>query len=366
MIDMDRGKDSLEKLAGYKRAIDADIAAYARQLKASSRQEFGQQVAEVDTDVFLGILSRGGKRIRGALVMAAYEMCGGTDRTMIVQAARAIEMLHAYALIIDDIQDRSALRRGKPSAHRMLAVYHRKHQLNGDADQAGVSLALSAAMVGMHAGQTILANLNVDPQLKLNALSITNRTMTITAHGQTLDILNQLVAEPSAADIERVLEWKTALYTVINPLHVGMVLAGADCEATDAITPYGLHAGKAFQITDDILGIFGDEQELGKTPGDDIREGKGTLLVLYALQHAQPSSQEFLKKCLGDPRLTSKDFSRCRRIIKTSGALEHAQKEAAHHLDKALAVLNTTSGLWNQDGTDFLKGLTRALQNRVS
>jgi geranylgeranyl diphosphate synthase type I len=359
-------KDALTKLAAYKQAIDADIAAYAKEMKHSSRQQFGEDVSEIDTDTFLDILSRGGKRIRGALVMIGYEMCGGTDHDMIVQAARAIEMFHAYALIVDDIQDRSALRRGQPTAHRLLALHHKNRKFKGNPDHAGISLALSAAMVGSHAAQGILANLDADPELRLKALSITNRTMSITAHGQTLDILNELVDQPKEADIERVLEWKTALYTVINPLHVGMVLAGADCKATDAITPYGLHAGKAFQITDDILGIFGNEKDLGKTPGDDIREGKGTLLVLYALHHAHGDDKKFLKLCLGNPLVTQQDFEKCQQIIKDSGALAHAQKQAADHLDRALTALDGAKNLWNKEGTDFLKGLAHALHHRVA
>lgn len=355
----------LVKMTEYKAAIDADIAAYATYVRSSTGEQYGQYVLETETDIFLDILSRGGKRIRGALVMAGYEMCGGTNKKMILQAARAIEMLHAYILIIDDVQDRSALRRGKPSAHEMLATYHRKHKLKGDAAHSGLSLALNAGLAGAHAAQTILANMDADPQLKLNVISIANRTMAITAHGQALDIMNELVETPDIADIERVLEWKTALYTVINPLHVGMVLAGADCRATDAITPYGLHAGKAFQITDDILGIYGDEKDLGKTPGDDIREGKGTILTAYALKHAKPADKDFLRKCLGSP-VTAKDFARCRQIIESSGALAHARSKASAHLEEAFQALDQAKGLWSTDGTEFLHDLALTLQNRVT
>lgn len=356
----------LAKLAGYKQAIDADIAAYSERIRKSTLKQYGSYILDTDVDVFLDVLSRGGKRIRGALVMAGYEMCGGKDQQMIVQAARAIEMLHAHMLIIDDVQDRSALRRGRSSAHVIMAGYARRHKLKDDPDHIGISMALNASLIGSQSAMGILANLDADPGLRLHALSIVSRTLVVTAHGQTLDILNELVDEPAEADIERVLEWKTALYTVINPLHVGMVLAGADCGATDAITPYGLHAGKAFQITDDILGIFGDEKELGKTPGDDIREGKGTLLVLYALKHAGDDDRVFLRGRLGNPKLTATEFDRCRQIIKDSGALAHARKIAAGHLNKALAALDQARGLWSTQGSDFLRELALALQNRVA
>ncbi len=354
------------RLGAYKQAIDDDIAEYARHIRDVTHSQYGSTVADIDADVFLDILTRGGKRIRGALVMTGYEMCGGTNQQMIVQVARAIEMLHAYILIIDDIQDRSSLRRGKPTAHKMLATYHRKHHLQGDEVHAGISLALNAALAGAHAAEMILANVAADAELRLKVLSIVNRTMAITAHGQTLDIMNELVKIPEQVDIERVLEWKTALYTIINPLHVGMVLAGADCRATDAITPYGQHVGKAFQITDDILGIYGDEQSLGKTPGDDIREGKGTILTLYALGHASRPDATFLRNCLGKQDLTTPEFTRCKAIIETSGALTHAKKTALEHARTALATLDEATGLWSEDGTAFLRSLATALQGRAA
>src|SRR5690606_17468007 len=112
---------------------DADIRSYAEYLRLAVDRQYGSYVAEAETEVFLDILARGGKRIRGGLVMVGYEMCGGANRKMIVQAARAIEMLHAYMLMIDDIQDRSALRRGKPSAHKMIESYVKTRGLKGDA-----------------------------------------------------------------------------------------------------------------------------------------------------------------------------------------------------------------------------------------
>jgi geranylgeranyl diphosphate synthase type I len=364
--DMYTESEALAKLVEYKSVIDADIAAYAEGVRRSTLEQYGQRVLDVEIDLFLDMLQRGGKRIRGGLVMAGYEMCGGSDQKMIVQAARAIEMLQAYILIIDDIQDRSSLRRGKPTIHKLVEEYHQRYQLKGDPAHAGIGLALMAAISGAHIAQTVLANLDADPELKIKVLSITNRTMAITAHGQTLDIMNELVDIPSEEDIERVLEWKTALYTVINPLQVGMVLAGAECKVTTAISEYGHYAGKAFQITDDILGIFGDEKELGKTPGDDIREGKGTLLVLYALQHAEAEDKAFLKQCLGNKQLTGEDFEKCKQIIKGSGALDYARKLAEENVQQAIQVLDQPNAFWSQEGANFLKGLTRALQTRVS
>ena len=361
---MTKSSTSLTLLADYTRAIDEDISQYTKNVRRQTAEQYGQDIVDVEAGVFLDILSRGGKRIRGALVMAGYEMCGGKDMGMIVQVARAIEMIHAYLLIMDDIQDRSTLRRGKPSAHYMIADYHRKHNLKGDPEHAGLSLALMAALSGMHAAQMIIANVDVESDLRIKALSILNRTLIVTAHGQSQDILNEMVSRPKTEDIDKVLEWKTALYSIINPLHVGMVLAGADCRATDAITPYGHHVGKAFQIVDDILGIFGSQQETGKVPGDDIREGKGTILVAYALDKADLADRKFLQKHLGNQNLTSKELDACRQIFQNTGAVDKAQLEAEKHLKAALESLEGTEELWDPKGTEFLRQLALKLQNR--
>jgi geranylgeranyl diphosphate synthase type I len=355
--------DFAARLGAYKQAIDVDLAAYAEHVATSTRQQYGPY-AGLTTDTFLDMLQRGGKRIRGALTMVGYEMCGGTDRTMITRAASAIEMMHAYILMIDDIQDRSSLRRGKPTAHVQLASYHRKHKLQGDADHAGISLALDAAVGGMHAAQMLFAGLNVDADLRMKAVGIVNLTMLITAHGQTYDIMNELTPELDPQNIERAMEWKTAHYTFLNPLCVGMVLADAGCEKTDAIRQYALHAGLAFQITDDIIGVFGDESKSGKHVMDDIREGKRTLLTAYALDHAAPADRTVLREALGNPKLTQAQFERCRQIIENCGALDAARTRADNHVTQALAALDKNSYHWRSEGVDFLRDLAQELLKR--
>lgn len=352
-------------LERYKQLIDADIKMYSRHVQKTTLQQFGKN-ARMETDVFLSILERGGKRIRGALVMLGYEMSGGTNQAMILQAARAIEMLHAYILMIDDIQDRSVLRRGGPTAHVMLADYHRKQQLADDAEHFGIAITMNSALAGAHAAQTILANLDAPENLRLNVISITNRTMMITSHGQTDDIMNEVVAEVSEEDIQRVLEWKTAHYTFLNPLHVGMVLAAADCHATDAITEYAMQAGIAFQITDDIVGIFGSEDETGKSSMDDIREGKRTLLMTYAIDKAESGDKNFLIQMLGNQHLTPAEFDRCKTILVETGALAYTKKMAADHIKRAEQSLNKEASRWSEPGVQFLNGLAEYLLDRTT
>lgn len=354
-----------KQLKAYKQTIDKDISDYAKQVVNTALQNYGKP-ARLETDAYLSILTRGGKRIRGALTMLGYEMSGGSDMNMIVQAARAIEMIHAYILIIDDIQDRSLVRRGGPTAHMILSDYHRKQQLADDSDHFGVAIALNAANAGNHAAQMILANLSLDAELRLKVISILNRTMVITSHGQSADIMNEVSAGVSEKEVDKVLEWKTATYSVLNPLHVGMVLAGADCQATDAITDYAMHTGKAFQITDDILGIFGSEFESGKSPLDDIREGKRTLLSVYALEHTDSADKNFLIQMLGNHQLTQAEFVRCKDILLACGALDYARQRAEEHVQAAVKAIAKPDSRWSQDGLQFLRGLAEFLLTRQS
>jgi geranylgeranyl diphosphate synthase type I len=341
-------KTALKK---HKQAIDADISNYIRYLKSSMIEQFGEG-SRPALEAYCDILSRGGKRLRGALVIEGYTMCGGANRAMIMQAARAVEMIHAYLLIIDDIQDRSARRRGGPTAHVALG------KATGD-DHLGETLATNAALLGCHAAMTILANLDAPAELRSNVLSIMNRTLVVTAHGQIADALQ--TAESTETDVKKVQEWKTATYTILNPLHVGMVLAGVGCEVTDAITPYAMAVGQAFQNKDDIIGVFGDNAKTGKDFMDDIREGKQTLLTVKALAKANKDDKVFLLSMLGNAQLTPVEFRRCQAIITQTGALTYAQEEIRTSVDQALSALQGGEQYWSLQGQQFLTELTQEL-----
>jgi geranylgeranyl diphosphate synthase type I len=337
-----------------KRAIDADIAEYVKHLKSSTKEKYSR--SDLAINAYCDILTRGGKRLRGALVIEGYKMSGGTNQKMILQAARAIEMIHAYLLVIDDIQDRSSHRRGGLTAHLQINEAVRDEHL-------AEALATNAALLGNHVAMTILANLDAPAELRSNILSIVNRTLLVTVHGQIADMVHQDTTEKDVRDIQ---EWKTATYSILNPLHVGMVLAGVDCQVTDGVTPYAHAAGQAFQITDDIIGTFGSTKETGKDIKDDIREGKRTLLTVYALNHANSTDQKFLRSALGNTKISAQDFENCQRIIRDSGALEYAQTQAQNYVSQALIALDQNKQHWSPEGTAFLKGLAEYLLVRTS
>ena len=349
------------KLQKYKKLIDKDIAVYSKQLQQTTLKNYGPH-ARLEVDTFVDILQRDARRLRGALLIVAYEMCGGKDQTMIVEAARAIEIIQAYILIIDDIQDRSDTRRGGPTAHVMLADHHRKAKLSGDASHFGLAITLNAALGGMHAANTILANLNATEEQRLKVLSTSNRSMQLTAHGQTNDLMYEMLDQADEQAVERVFELKTANYTVLNPLKVGMILAGADETVVNAITDYAMATGKAFQITNDLLGTFGHKTKHASM--DDIREGKRTLLVVHALEHATAADKAFLHAMLGNEAITPVEFKRCQDILVASGAVAYTKNQAVKHAKAAHNALEKAQTGWSAEGTQFLRGFAHYLLER--
>jgi geranylgeranyl diphosphate synthase, type I len=349
MSRIDATHDQL-KLATYKKIIDADIASYVPYAIAAAGSQYGPGAAKT-TEAFLDLVRRGGKRVRGALTMVGYEMLGGSDRQMITRAATAMEMIHAYMLVLDDIQDRSVLRRGRPTLHRVLT----DSDLAGGNERVGANLAMNAALAGNHAAQMLLAGLNVDAELIRKVLGIVNLTLVITSHGQNLDLMiERRTGLPTDTELANLMQWKTAEYTFLNPLCVGMVLAGAGCEDTNAIREYALHAGQAFQVANDIQGIFGTTAANGKDVREDIREGKRTVLTVHSLRHAAAPDKEFLAEMLGNPDLSEAEFEHCRAIIRDSGSLEYAEHIRNAYIQAARAALQAVDRPWNAAYVQFL------------
>jgi geranylgeranyl diphosphate synthase, type I len=360
---MSTATDFKQHFATLKSEIDGALQAHTKRLSNDTARNF-TPYSVVAVDAYVQVLERGGKRIRGALTIVGYEMCGGKNREMIVQAAAAIEMVHAYILVLDDIMDKSVMRRGGPSAHTLVAKYHVAKGLSGESNHFGEAIAINAALIGYHYAEGLVANLDADSDDKLRAMHLLNDALMVTGHGQVNDLFNEVLDSVDERAVDNVLEWKTAHYSFLNPLQFGMALAGADKESLAAITEYCMHAGRAFQITDDILGTFGSELEAGKSPMDDIREGKRTLLSIAAIRRADSGDKNFLIQMFGNERLTHTEFARCKEIFVATGALEIAQHEAVKHIAKAKESLQKNAGMWSDGGSEFLSALVSQMLGR--
>lgn len=353
----------LGQLSCYKELIDGRINNYLPSLEAQIAENFGEYPLEAFKP-FSSYMQRGGKRIRGALTMLSYEMFGGKDMKMIVDAAMAIEMLQSYLLIMDDIQDRSETRRGGPTAHAMLRDYHKEHHLTGDSSHFGESIAMDSYLVGCHAALEIIASLNVDPSRLLKAIKNIHSSYMTTSHGQTLDIFSEVTDMITEDYADNVLLWKTAYYTFVNPLQFGAILAGANENDLKMILEYAAPAGRAFQISDDILGIFGNEFESGKSPMDDIKDGKKTILIIKALELSEKPQSYYLRQCLGKDNLSIGEFKECQKIICESGALEYAKSLTKKSVEEAKLALQKSGNNCNKRQILFLEGLADYLIDR--
>lgn len=348
-----------------KQHFDDVIANYWQRVLPETRRSYSDASAQT-LHALMDIMSRGGKRIRASLAEQAYRMFGGQDQEVVDHMGLSVEMIHAYLLIVDDVSDQSDMRRSGPAAHRILEAWHHQTGLSGNAKHFGASMAQLAAMVGMHAAMNEIASLPIAAERRTAALQNLNQLLVTTCHGQINDIYNQAAAVHDAAAAEQVLLWKTAYYSFINPLQLGAILAGASPDALEALQRYGIAAGRAFQISDDIIGLFGTIDVTGKNTMDDVREGKRTMLVLKALERADPDDGVFLESQLGNQNLTERDFKRCQTIVQECGALDYAAHELAVSCNEARHVLQDSNTLLPGDGVRFLRGLADYLTDRKS
>jgi geranylgeranyl pyrophosphate synthase len=357
--------DFKDRLDGYKNSINDDLANYGQKLLDDTQTEYGEHSSDVLAS-YLDILERGGKRMRGALVMASYEMVGGSDTDMILKVARAIEMIHASLLVLDDIADKSETRRNGKTAQFLMKDYHQDHSFRGDAAHFGTIEAAYGGILGGYLAEEVIDNLDLDSETKLVLFRHIRQTLIQTYNGQLLDTFNQALPNVSEQDALMVSKLKTSYYSLVSPLELGARLAGAREEDMEFIHRYGQPAGIAYQLSDDIIGIFGDEEKTGKSNLDDLREGKMTILMAHTLEKATHEQREELLAILGNPNLVTQDHETCKQIIISTGALEYAKELTNKYTSDALAALETFPAQWDPSIIEFLRQLTKSFATRQS
>ncbi len=320
--------------ARVQRALDAFVAAQAERLHTVSPD------LDAFVDIVAGLLS-GGKRLRPAFCYWGFRGAGAPDGDAVVRAATSLELLHACALIHDDVMDGSDTRRGRPAAHRRFAHLHTAAGWLGSADAFGTGGAILLGDLCLAWADQMLYASGLDDTSLRAARPVFDEMRTELMAGQYLDLLEQATGTGSVEGAMRVLRYKSAKYTVERPLQLGAALAGGTQELQRVYSEYGLPLGEAFQLRDDVLGVFGDPTETGKPAGDDLREGKRTLLVAFALAEASPAGAAVLRSRLGDSELDAAGIDDLRTVIITSGALARMEDLIALLTGRALAALET-------------------------
>ena len=294
--------------------------------------------------LFAGIedfATRGGKKIRPLLFLISY--LGYTKKNKaagkgLYRSALAVELLHDFLLVHDDVIDKSALRRGKPTLHR---VYNSKL---GEAPSSGLGadLAIVAGDIIFALAVEALMAIDERPSRKERALGEFTKAAALTGAGEFIDVVNGRtgIDRISRKDVFTTYDLKTARYTFISPLVMGAILGGSGEAELKKLSDLGLLLGRAFQILDDLLDMFSSRKTLGKPTLSDLGESKKTLLVWETYRRLGPKDRKDLKRFLEKEKKTHADLMKFRKLIKMSGAREYCENMVKDLVTRSHAIID--------------------------
>jgi geranylgeranyl diphosphate synthase type I len=295
------------------------------------------------------LILAGGKRLRPTFAYWGWRGVVGMDEPVesVLPAISALELMHTFALVHDDVMDGSATRRGAPTAHRIFAAEHAGAGRLGDPDHFGSSSAILVGDLCLIWADQLLARTPVSTATMFAVRACYDRMRIEAVAGQYLDVLGE--AQPDAWSVERALlvaRHKTASYTVQRPLQFGMTLARPDdhADVDEAYSRYGAAVGEAFQLRDDLLGVYGDPAVTGKPAGDDLRTGKPTTLLMLAHQMATPAQRAALARDPAGAVIPADGsggptIARMAQIIADTGAPAQVETLIRKRVDEGLAAL---------------------------
>lgn len=365
---------ALVDLEDVRPQVDALLAGHVTRLGA----ELGTLGA--DTAPLVEAVARmlsGGKRLRAAFCWWSWRAHGGEPGTpeaaAVLRVGAALELFQAAALFHDDVMDDSDTRRGMPSAHRAFERLHAERALVGDAERFGASAAILLGDLALVASEQEFAGALADAPASraTTARQVFDLMRTEVTVGQYLDVLAQAMPwgdDPDAdeARARRVIRAKAARYSVEHPVVLGAALADADAPALDACRELGLPLGEAFQLRDDLLGVFGDPSTTGKPAGDDLREGKRTVLVARALRLARARGDEatvaLLRDHLGDRAMPDDVVARLASAIESTGAVEEVERTIEELAGRAFAIMAARG--WPEPAASHLADVAHAAVDR--
>lgn len=331
-------------LAKIARVIDSEIA-YERTVLQDLHPEADSLIAAITS------LLTGGKRIRAASLYWAYLASGGKESPALLRAATAMEFFQAAALLHDDVMDASDTRRGKPSAHRALAAWHDTQDFHGDSERFGHAGAILAGDLCLTWTDRLYANSGLPTTEISRGRETFDLMRTQLMAGQYLDVLvaargwENLDTAEKVQEALKVLRYKSAKYTIEHPLLIGAACAGADKQTMQHLSTYGIALGEAFQLRDDILGVIGDPEITGKPAGDDLREGKLTVLIALLHERSPQSFHTFMAKTFGQENLSNEDVARYQQQLQTTGAIAAVESMIKERAEQAQSALTKASRL---------------------
>ncbi len=293
-----------------------------------------------DMDPLLNVAAHavaGGKRLRPEFAYWGWRAADGsaTETEALFRAAAAIELVHACALVHDDVIDASATRRGQRSAEHEFATL-----LGAGRQSASAAILLGDLLLSW--SDELLHRSGFTPKILARGRQYFDLLRSEVVAGQYLDVVAGAQGRNTAADAMRIVRYKSAKYTVERPLQFGAALGSASRSLLAALSSYGIPLGEAFQLRDDVLGVFGEPDLTGKPAGDDIREGKRTLLLAHAFDQATPAQVAVLRSCVGNSIVDAADVAAVQQVLTDTGALATVETVIAELKAAALAALART------------------------
>ena len=276
-----------------------------------------------------------------------------------------IELVHTALLMHDDFMDQDDTRRGKPTTHEYYKKIHQDRKYRFAPLHYGESMALNIGDVALLAGHQILGEVNFPENRKLAALNRLLQGLVNTGLGQAFDVTLEAGGQAQEKDIFDLHLAKTAIYTYENPLHIGAILSGASGNDLKILTKYAIPGGIAFQLQDDILGLYGDPVKTGKPAHSDLRQGKMTLLIIKALKNGSPAQVKRLKEIWGKRDLTESEAGEARKIVKDTGSLDYSRdisRSWARRAQKAIPDMLKKG--WNKEAINYLDGVAQYMVER--
>jgi geranylgeranyl diphosphate synthase, type I len=274
----------------------------------------------------------GGKALRPRFCYWGHAIAGEGTSPLLLRAGAALELLHAFALIHDDLMDDSDTRRGRPALHREIGWQHRRHGWAGDPDSYGRAVAMLTGDLAFAVASRLAA------ALPSPALAVWRRMVDELVLGQFLDLAGAARQDRSVEVARTTTLLKSGRYTVTGPLSLGAALAGLP-ELPPGLSRYGDLVGEAFQLSDDLLGVFGDPRRTGKPVGEDLAAGKPTQLLAYAADMLPPRGQALLA-LVGTPAATREDVAELTAELNSCGARDRVERQVRHNIEAACALLD--------------------------
>jgi geranylgeranyl diphosphate synthase type I len=279
----------------------------------------------------------GGKRLRPAFCHWAYVGAGGDPTAPIVtDAGAALELLHTFALIHDDIMDGSSTRRGLDATHVVFQQRHVEADWRGEARRFGEGVAILVGDLAFVYADLLLRDA---PAAALDVFTELRLEVNI---GQYLDLIGTARRDASVESARRICIYKSGRYTTERPLQLGAALAGRLDDLADPLTAFGSPLGEAFQLRDDLLGVFGDSAVTGKPVGEDLREGKPTALYALAAAEADGAAAKLLAARFGSPDLSAEEIARLQEVLESTGARDKVEARIGQLVDQSLYALAET------------------------